>query len=287
MKTAKNKFFLTVLLFSAIAIQNFAFAKIEVVLGNLTLEENPNLAMSVPQSEESEIILSREQYVLSYNQEKRAPNWVAWKLEADQIGDSGRSNNFKTDSELDNYLSRHFYNPLRAVDQTEYKGSCFDRGHQIPSADRTDTIENNRSTFFMSNMTPQTPFLNRILWAHLEQYTRDLIQKEGKKAYIIAGPIYDLDFGSIGPDHDIQVPSKEFKVIFILNANENPEDINANTEVISVLMPNTLQDGSNPMDNRDELCKPLSGASGGKNDWLQYRTTITEIENLSGLKILQ
>ena len=287
MKTAKNKFFLSVLLFSAISIQTFAIAKVEVVLGDLALEENPNLAMRIPQSDESEIILSREQYVLSYNQEKRVPNWVAWKLEVDQIGDSGRSNSFKMDSELDNYLSRHFYSPLRAVEQQEYKGSCFDRGHQIPSADRTDTIENNKSTFVMSNMTPQTPFLNRILWAHLEQYTRDLIQKEGKKAYIIAGPIYDEDFGAIGPDQDIQVPSKEFKVIFILNADEGPDDINADTEVISVLMPNTLQDGSNPMKNKEELCKPLSGASGGKNDWLRYRTTIAEIETLSGLKILQ
>lgn len=287
MTIAKNKFFLSVILFSAFSIQNFAFAKVEVVLGDLTLEDNPNLAIEIPQSENPEIILSREQYVLSYNQEKRVPNWVAWKLEADQIGDSGRSNNFKIDTELDNYLLQHSYRPLRAVNQAEYKGSCFDRGHQIPSADRTDTVENNRSTFFMSNMTPQTPFLNRILWAHLEQYTRDLIQKEGKKAYIIAGPIYDENFGAIGPDHDIQVPSKEFKVIFILNADEGPEDINEKTEVISVIMPNTLQDGSNPMENQDELCKPLSGASNGKNDWLRYQTTIRDVENLSGLKIIQ
>jgi endonuclease G len=286
MAITKNTFFLSVILFSNLLFQNAAFAKIEVVLGDLTLEENPNLALDAPETSDLEIIISRDQYVLSYNKEKRVPNWVAWKLEADQIGDSGRSNNFKIDSELDNYLTQNSFKPLRAVTQAEYKGSCFDRGHVIPSADRTDTIENNKSTFFMSNMTPQTPFLNRVIWAHLEQYTRDLVQKEGKKAYIIAGPIYDEDFGAIGPDHDIQVPSKEFKVIFVLDADQGPEDINEKTEVISVIMPNTLQDGSNPMENKEELCKPLSGASQGKNDWVQYKTSIEEVENLSGLDII-
>lgn len=285
MTITKNKFFLSIILFSALSLFNSATAKIEAVLGSRTLEENPNLIMRAPLTEESEIILSRDQYIISYNKYKRVPNWVAWKLEVDQIGSSGRSNDFKLDTELDAYLAKDSSLPFRAVEQTEFQGSCFDRGHQIPSADRTDSRENNQSTFFMSNMIPQTPFLNRVIWAHLEQYTRDLVQKQGKKAYIIAGPIYDHDFGSIGPKQDIKIPSKQFKVIFILNANENPEDINAGTEVVSVIMPNTLQDGSRPLDNKIDLCKPVILGPNDKNDWHKYETTIAEVEKLSGLKI--
>ncbi len=287
MKIAKNKFFLAIIFFTSISIQNFAYAKIEAILGSIALEENQNLPMKAPLFEESEIILSREQYVLSYNKLKRVPNWVAWKLEAAQIGNSGRSNNFTKDMELDNYLAEHSPESLPAVDETEYKGSCFDRGHQIPSADRTDSIQNNQTTFYMSNMAPQTPFLNRVIWAHLEQYTRDLVQQQGKKLYIIAGPIYDQDFGSIGVKQNIKIPSKEFKIIFVINSNEDQKDINKDTPVISVIMPNTLRDGTKPLDNRAELCKSFASGPSDKYDWLKYKTSMAEIEKLSGLKFIK
>lgn len=281
---AKKLLFASVLL-SFLSI-NFASAKIEAVLGNIPLDQNPNLITALPVTSESEIILSREQYVLSYNKYKRVPNWVAWKLEAEQLGSSGRSNKFRMDLDLDDYLLKNSI-AEQAVDQTEYKGSCFDRGHQVPSADRTDRRENNEATFLMSNMIPQTPYLNRVLWAHLEKYARDLVKKQGKKIYVITGPIFDEDFGAIGPDKNIKVPSKEFKILFILDANENPENISAATDVIAVIMPNTLKDGTNPRNNRIALCKPLSTAIENRDDWLKYKTTVMEIEKLSGLQIIK
>lgn len=281
MTTVKNCI-VSLFLFTAFSSLNLATAKVEVVLGNLTLEENPNLPFKAPQTIESEIILSREQYIVSYNKFKRTPNWVAWKLEADNLGSSGRSNDFNIDSDLENYFRVNSKN-FSAVAHTEYKGSCFDRGHQTPSADRTDTKENNSATFLMSNMTPQTPYLNRIIWAHLEQYTRDLVQKQGKKAYIIAGPVYDQNFGSIGPKKDIHVPSKQFKIIYLLDAHEEPGDINTNTEVITVLMPNTLEDGTKPLEDTTALCKPLVPGKSDKNDWMKYKTTIANVEKITGL----
>lgn len=279
MMSLKNKFFIASLFTYTLFLHSVALAKIEVVLGPLPLEYNPNLSISAPQSNESEIVLSREQYVISYNKEKRIPNWVAWKLEQDQMGSSGRTNNFKQDPDLDGYLKIHSPGAPKAVDQTEYKGSCFDRGHQIPSADRTDLRENNQTTFYMSNMIPQTPFMNRVIWAHLEQYTRDLVQKQGKKVYVISGPIYDQDFGSIGPKADIKVPSKQFKILFIQGPNQQ-------NETLAVIMPNTLKNGENPGVNKAELCKPLAAGTNEPNDWMKYKTTIEEIEKISGLKII-
>lgn len=282
MQNLRKKLFLSSIFLLSFSLQNLAFAKIESVLG-LPLDQNPNLAIKAPETIASEIILSREQYVISYNKNRRSPNWVAWKLEADQIGSSGRSNNFLMDSELENYLTQT--NAVKhAVDSIDYKGSCYDRGHQVPSADRTDSQNNNEATFLMSNMIPQTPYLNRVIWEHLEQYSRDLVQREGKKLYIVAGPIYDQDFGAIGPAKDIPVPSKDFKIIFVLNANQRIEDIDASTPTISVVMPNTLQDGSAPNSNTRDLCKPLSSTSTDRKDWQKYTTTLSEVERLSGLK---
>ena len=287
MKTAMNKcslrFLLLLSLTTSLTFLNFAQAKVETILGSVAVKDNLNLAGVLPNSDLSEIIISREQLLISYNKTRRAPNWVAWKIEADQIGSSGRSNNFVTDTELDTYLSQE--NAPRAVGPAEYKGSCFDRGHQTPSADRSDTVQNNEATFVMSNMIPQNAYLNRVVWEHLEQYTRDLVQKQGKKVYIIAGPIYDEDFGVIGTNKDIPVPSKDFKVIAILNANQGPADINSNTEMIAVVMPNLLPDGSKQ--NTDgSPCKSYSQKTPSRDDWQKYKTTVTEIERLSGVKIL-
>ncbi|MFA6236013.1 MAG: DNA/RNA non-specific endonuclease [Bacteriovorax sp.] len=277
---ATKRLLLSAVWISFLCLPNFAAAKIEVVLGNIPLDQNPNLATNIPVSLESEIVLSRDQYILSYNKYKRVPNWVAWKLEPDQMGNSGRTNKFKADLDLEDYLVKNSLSE-HAVTQTEYKGSCYDRGHQVPSADRTDTRENNESTFLMSNMIPQTPYLNRVLWAHFEKYSRDLVKKQGKKIYVIAGPIFDQDFGAIGPDQNIKVPSKEFKILFIFDANETLENI------VAVIMPNTLKDGSNPKHNRTALCSPLTTAPENKDDWLKYKTTVLEIEKLSGLQIIK
>lgn len=283
MKDRKQFFFLILLVLSS--FNNSAFAKIEAVIGNRPLEDNPNLAVKISEAATDEIIISRDQYVISYNKVRRSPNWVAWKLESGQIGSSGRSDKFLQDEELEFYLKQS-QQSARATGPLEFRGSCLDRGHQIPSADRTDTRENNQSTFLMSNMIPQTPYLNRVVWAHLEQHTRDLVLKQGKKAYIVTGPIYDEDFGKIGPNEDIPVPSKEFKVIFVLGADQDPEDINEKTENISVIMPNTQEDGSKPVLNLGKLCKPFSNRITNKNDWAKYKTTLKEIERLSGYKFL-
>ena len=44
-----------------------------------------------------EVLISRNEYVISYNRSTRMLNWAAWKLEAADIGHVGRSNNFIPD----------------------------------------------------------------------------------------------------------------------------------------------------------------------------------------------
>jgi endonuclease G len=277
-------------LFFIFMIQYFvissAFAFTETVLGTVPLERNQNI-ISLPQSASQlpEILISRDQYLISYSKKRRLLNWAAWKLEAADIGHIGRSNLFSADQDLETYLNK---TSEHAVTSEEYHGSCFDRGHQCPSADRDDSVANNQMTFLMSNMIPQTAYLNRVIWEHLEQYTRDLVTTQGKKVYIIAGPIFDQDFGSIGIDKDIPIPSKNFKVIIILDKNQTISDVNSNTQIIAVIMPNLLKSGKKPLDDQAELCSNtgLSPNAGAVNDWRQYNTTLSNVEKLAGLKIL-
>lgn len=258
------------------------WATVEGVVG-IPLTQNVNLATPQPQTESPEILISRSQYVISYNKERRSPNWVAWSLDTSQIGDSGRSNKFEEDQELEDLLSKNG-GGFHAVQANEYKRSCFERGHQIPSADRTDSSEDNQLVFMMSNMVPQTPYLNQIIWNHLEQYTRELVRSGGKKAYVIDGPIYDQDFGKIGPNRDIPVPSKEFKIIYLLDANQSPADIDPAQPEIAVIMPNTLKQG-NPLVPYSAGCSDNPGDDGSDaDDWKRYTATVSDIESASGLR---
>ena len=53
-------------------------------------------------------------------------------------------------------------------------GGNYDRGHQLPSADRTKDYESNVTTFYSTNMTPQIgKKLNQSIWAELENQVRN------------------------------------------------------------------------------------------------------------------
>jgi DNA/RNA endonuclease G (NUC1) len=280
-------------IFLILLIQLTSFATFATeIIGTVPLSRNENI-FSMPKEEkntflpeaDSEIIISREQYVLSYNKNRRLLNWAEWKIEESDLGKITRTNKFSVDQELDDHLNK---SNQHAVVLNDYKGSCFDRGHQVPSADRTSSVENNEMTFVLSNMVPQTHYLNRVIWRNFENYARSLVNKQNKKVYVIAGPIYDEDYGRIGVNHDIPVPSKNFKVLIVMDKNQSINDANANTQVIAVVMPNKLKSGKKPFEDVNELCHdeiqdgsnlPVS------NDWRQYQTSVAEVERLSGLTI--
>jgi endonuclease G len=280
-------------IFLVFLIQIFSLATFATeVIGTVPLSRNENI-FSMPKEEkntflpeaDSEIIISREQYVLSYNKNRRLLNWAEWKIEESDMGKITRTNKFAVDQELDDHLNK---SRQHAVTLSDYKGSCFDRGHQVPSADRTSSVENNEMTFVLSNMVPQTHYLNRVIWRNFENYARSLVNKQNKKVYVIAGPIYDEDYGKIGVNHDIPVPSKNFKVLIVMDKNQSITDINANTQAIAVVMPNKLKSGKKPFEDINELCHdeiPDGSNLPVSNDWRQYQTTVAEVERLSGLTI--
>jgi len=56
----------------------------------------------------------------------------------------------------------------------DYTNSGYDRGHMAPNADFNDTYENALKTFFIANIWPQTPNVNRVEWLKTEIETRKL-----------------------------------------------------------------------------------------------------------------
>ncbi|SFH40517.1 DNA/RNA non-specific endonuclease [Pontibacter chinhatensis] len=213
-------------------------------------------------SDYNNFLMVKPQYVLSYSRDRGTPNWVSWHLSRDWTGSAPRQDDFRADMTLPAGWFR--------VGASAYTGSGFDRGHNIPSADRTRTVEDNSATFLMTNMIPQAPNHNRNTWANLEDYTRDLIDA-GMEAYVIMGSYGIGGVGSSGAANTIDngrvtVPKSIWKVIVVLpEGNDDISRINANTRVIAVDIPNVNTVNS---------------------DWGTYRTTVDAIEQATGHDLL-
>lgn len=149
-----------------------------------------------------EQIVEYEGFRVSFNQDNKTPNWVAWELlgsEAD--GPVKRSDNFWQDPAVKG-----------CPDRKDYSNSGFDRGHLCPAADQKWSVEAMNDCFSMANMAPQDHSLNSGAWATLEKKERVWAQRDSA-IVIIAGPIYtDSDRQRIG-NAGVRVPSAFFKVM--------------------------------------------------------------------------
>ncbi|MEH1962285.1 MAG: DNA/RNA non-specific endonuclease [Nostoc sp.] len=214
---------------------------------------NPSSAMASVATPDN-YLLVKPQYTLSYNNSKGTANWVAWQLNKSWLGNADRQNNFRPDDTLPTNFLR--------VTPTMYSGSGYDRGHIAPSGDRTKTVEDNSSTFLMTNMMPQTPDNNRNTWGNLEDYCRELVSL-GKELYIVAGP-----FGSQGEPlkGKVTVPKSTWKIVVVLDSPGSGLDgITASTRIIAVNVP-----------NEQEI----------NNDWRSYKVSVDQLENLTGYDFL-
>jgi endonuclease G, mitochondrial len=195
----------------------------------------------------------KNQYVVSYNTLKKSPNYVAWNLKASDIGTIARTDAFSSDSSL----------PLTKQSTLgDFVGSGFSRGHLCPSADRTDSTVNNKTTFLLTNMVPQTAQSNNGTWKDLEILERTLAQN-GNHLFIVAGPVYSGAAKTIG--NGVAVPSSIFKVIVVLKANQTIAQIDSTTQVIAVEIPNT---------------DTVNGT------WELFKTSVDSIEAKTGLDFL-
>lgn len=186
---------------------------------------DPNSA--TPNLDFDNVLLDKKEFALSYNKTKGGPNWVSWHLQKSDIGRSGRSNDFRPDETLPRALW---------IVPSDYRGSGYDRGHQCPSGDRTSDAQTNSATFLMSNMLPQAPDLNRILWNKFEEYCRSQLKGGANEEYIICGGVGSK--GTIAKGR-VNVPASCWKIAVILpSGDDDLKRINAKTRVVAINIPN-------------------------------------------------
>ncbi|HYV44714.1 MAG TPA: DNA/RNA non-specific endonuclease [Myxococcaceae bacterium] len=213
----------------------------------------------------SRYLFEKRQYTLSYNGSLKNPNWSAWELNSLYDGVGVRQDDYRSDPNLPASI------PQALI--PDYQSSGWDRGHMCPSADRLLDNTENSATFWLTNMVPQASNNNQGPWADLENYTRCLVDQQGKELFIISGGLYEGAPRFTKAGSTVRVPNATWKVITVLNApGQGPADVNTSTRVISVLMPNDdMQIGLN-------------------DDWRKYAAdggvTARAIEQRTGLNFM-
>ncbi len=177
-------------------------------------ESIEGLEIPVMQSSVGGQVLKRTGYTLSYNADYKTPQWVAWALtDQETSGDEGRTNKFVPDPDV---LGAKAYT-------ADYSNSGYDRGHMAPAADMKWSRQAMEESFYLSNICPQNPNLNRGDWQKLEEQSRWWAQKYGV-VYITCGPIYDNKQPKRIGANKVAVPDAFYKVILI-NDKQNPQAI--------------------------------------------------------------
>jgi endonuclease G len=218
--------------------------------------------MPVDADPSDDYILTKPQYVVSYNRNRNLPNWVAWNLNATQLGTAPRCDCFSPDPQLpDEFLH---------VTTSDYTGSGYDRGHMVTSSQRNYSPAENAVTYLMTNILPQAPDNNQGPWEVMESYLTDLAKSQGKELYIVSGGTWSAGskYLTNSTGVKIPIPDSTWKIVVIMPAGQGLANVTSasSIQVIAAMFPNVQGIRS--------------------VDWNTYRTTVRKIEQTTGYNFL-
>lgn len=206
------------------------------------------LGLEIPAVADPEflVVCDEGRYTLWYDTLYRQAAWTAHTLtRADVVaGNARRQNRFVV------CRTARAKNWPCASD-SDYTHSGYDRGHLVPSADRLGSQTENDATFRLSNIAPQSPRLNRVVWNNLESEVRRMTARFDT-LWIVTGSELKPGLPRIGAGK-VGVPERFFKVLLAKTGDQY--------QAIAFVVPNT-----------EEL----------KGSFWAYAVAVDEAEALSG-----
>lgn len=117
-------------------------------------------------------------YSMLYDTINKLAYWVAYPMHSAYLGSASRTDEWQYDPAINTSFQPQLFRGFGVA--------STDRGHQIPSADRTINKAANETTFYFSNMTAQNSTLNQGIWADLETRIR-VWTKQCDTLYVVTG----------------------------------------------------------------------------------------------------
>jgi len=190
-------------------------------------------------------ILENTAYVVAYDETRKNPAWVAYRIPAKKLsGDFPRPSRFTADKRT-----------LSLVSHDDYTGSGYDRGHMAPNYAIASRFggKAQEETFLMSNVVPQRPALNQGPWRLLEDVLANVAAVHDEEIWVVVGPIYSsaqVERINNGP----QIPYAFFAVV----ADETSDG----PRLQALIVPQTVA---------------------RRDDFRRYLVSVNEVEAKSGL----
>ena len=149
------------------------------------------------------IVLTNRGYLVGYCEAHRNPAWVSFSVRSITIGSTAkRPSKFLTDTRTAN-----------PVAHGDYTGTGYDRGHMAPNYAIGTRYghEAQRETFLMSNITPQSPDLNRIWWRVLEEKEANDFAVRMERVWVMTGPVFAGEVKKLPSGVDI--PTAFYRIV--------------------------------------------------------------------------
>ena len=246
-KTVRNKgalFWLLILLIATLAVLVFIYTPVTdprpVVAGSsdpvADLER-----IAIPANDGG--LTLHTGYTLKYSEEHEQPYWVAYVLTPAEavIKVTDRADNFRSDPAI----------VSGSATLADYRGSGYDRGHLAPFADLSWSEQSASDSFYLSNMSPQVPALNRGRWQDFEAIVRTFALSG--PVCVVTGPVLtDGPYKTIG-ENKVSVPNYYYKAILYYDGSRY--------SAIGFILPNA------------NCPDPVQS----------YAVTIDDVENMTGL----
>ena len=176
----------------------------------------PELRYGAPVCDE---ILTGRYFTIGYSWYFRQAKWTLEIINRNDyiLSEVERKDHFRADTRI----PKRFRAGLGA-----YKGSGFDRGHLVASANQDIQEIQNSETFLLSNMSPQRGDFNRQIWSKLEGEIRKLNDRRSiLETYVLTAPVFYFGeavetIGNPNEKYGIDVPVPHAFIKSVLTENK-------------------------------------------------------------------
>jgi endonuclease G len=148
-------------------------------------------------------LLENKGYSVGYSESRKNPLWVSYRIfDVPELKSGKRPSRFKEDHRTRSQISH-----------SDYTHSGYDRGHMAPNYGIATRYGRDAQleTFLMSNIIPQTPYINRHMWKDLEHRVAERYGRYFSEVWVITGPVFTEPVGRL--DSGVDIPSHYYKIM--------------------------------------------------------------------------
>lgn len=157
-------------------------------------------------------------YSMWFDSNNHLASWVAYPLYSSIMGSGSRTDEWGYDPKVPERCQAELFKGFGV--------NGYDRGHQLPSADRLCSNAANITTFYFTNLTAQNSSLNQNLWGNLEIKVRGWVQSSDT-LYVVTGAVIQtkedrtINYIKDNAGKSVAIPKAYYKVILKYNKNSS------------------------------------------------------------------